>query len=409
MGGASLNAPLALGFVLTIGIVPSRWISRSWVTAAPLSAALALLLCGSGAMLSAIFGTPLLVAVIPVVLAANVVSAWALWRDKSRAPHDSILGAQPMVVTLVLGLVLFCFRPAPPGAWDARSIWWFHASWFEAGGHVVRDAINNPLLVFSHPDYPPADPAVVASLWRLIGSQNLYLAQAVTAVLTAMSLACLVTVCARRWRGDGAVTVVLALVVGASAHLAGGFGGNGYVDLLSASLLAGAFVALSDRTDRRMISVGVVLLAAGCLTKGEGLMFGLAGALIIAALRGRGERFYAALAGLVATLPAIAWIGFVWTVNPNVGGDVKPGDFVKLALLKDPQAQRFVLAHRTAQAAWSVVRSHHIAHWNYVNVCRRQCVRGWQLRCQLVAGDVARAGHDFAQTAIFSRARNVIS
>jgi hypothetical protein len=55
--------------------------------------------------------------------------------------------------------------------WDAFSIWNLHARFLFRGGLHWRDGFN-PLLPWSHPDYPLLLPAAVAHFWSYIGRDN---------------------------------------------------------------------------------------------------------------------------------------------------------------------------------------------------------------------------------------------
>ena len=182
---------VSLVFVFVVGFPPAVALSRSWTLAVPLSAPVSLVVCGCSAFVSVVFGLLFLPTLAACSLFATAWSAWSVWRVAPSGQASSVLqgdGALAGFISAVLGLVILCYRSAPPGAWDANVIWWFHASWFEAG-RVRSFGNENPLFLYSQPDYPPGDPAVIAGIWRLTGSRDLHYAQAATSILTALTVA----------------------------------------------------------------------------------------------------------------------------------------------------------------------------------------------------------------------------
>ncbi len=336
---------VSLVFVFVVGFPPAVALSRSWTLAVPLSAPVSLVVCGCSAFVSAVFGLPFLPTLAACSLFATAWSAWSVWRVAPSGQASSVLqadGALAGFISAVLGLVILCYRSAPPGAWDANVIWWFHASSFEAGGVVARSAMKNPLFLYSQPDYPPGDPAVIAGIWRLTGSRDLHYAQAATSILTALTVATLLVQLSRRWVRHLAVVLVAGLLTVAALHLGNGFASHGYVDLLAASLLTAAFVTLYDDSQfHRSSPVGVLLLAAATLTKGEGLLFGAAGLLAIAILGPPRRRVRFLLRSAVGLVPGLLWAGFARMMNPNVGRSVEVVGFVRLALLRPRERHRF--------------------------------------------------------------------
>jgi hypothetical protein len=360
-----MNAITALLLLLLGALLPAAALSRSRVLALPLVAPVAIVACGCGALLSALLSVPLVAVVFPLFSALNVWAVWDVLRRQalqatarrlfSRAKSERLeRGGEASFAALLLSLVMLCFRAAPPGSWDARSIWWFHASWFYRGGEVVREATKNRLLKFSHPEYPPGDPSVIATIWRVVGREDLYLGQAVTAVLTGLALASLVGVLSNRWPSHGLVVAVMCLMVAACVSLGSGLAANGYVDVLMASLLAAAFVVFLDSARPRSSVIGGLLLCAACLTKGEALVFGLVGCIALLVVIERARRRRAAYAMLVALLPAVSWLGFVRSINPSAEGDVQPRGFIRLLSLSSRETERFRVALPRVAGAMAV-------------------------------------------------------
>ncbi len=115
-----------------------------------------------------------------LVVLANGASVMALVAERRRTWHN---GRRPLrlvcVSVLPTVLALLVLRPSPL-AWDPRSIWWFHASWFADGTDTVRAAIADPATQFSHVDYPVGAPALTAVLWRSTNGEDLTQALAST-------------------------------------------------------------------------------------------------------------------------------------------------------------------------------------------------------------------------------------
>jgi len=197
--------------------------------------------------------------------------------------------------------------PAAPLGWDARSIWWFHASWFRSGGQVAQDSLGNSLLSFSQPDYPAGNSAAIATLWRLTGSvENLELAQALTSVMFGLAVACLGLVLVHRHRSLASIGAATVLVA-AGSNLGQGLAAAGYVDVLCAALLVTALTAHLCLIDARLaLALGSVALAGASVPKNEGLTFGFI-VLIAAIAATRHGRIRVAAWGALALVPALSW------------------------------------------------------------------------------------------------------
>ncbi len=195
----------------------------------------------------------------------------------------------------------------------------------------MRDGLANPAVAFSQPHYPPGVPAAIATLWRATGgSEDLWLAQSFTSVLTGLALASLALMLVHEHR-DGLTIAAATALVGAAVPLGGGLAANGYVDVLSAALLVTALAAYVCIHDPRLaIGAGSISLAAAAVTKNEGFVFGalVLGVVIVATAH---RRRIVAAAGVVALIPAILWnvVFKVWGVNsPDDLGADSPGDFL---------------------------------------------------------------------------------
>lgn len=218
-------------------------------------------------------------------------------------PHGVNYGPALMgaaTVGLTTGAI---FLLRAPVQWDARSIWFFHASWFAHPSTVYVEYASNSAVLFSHPDYPPLAPSFGAFAWLFGDPSNDWVAQTATGVLTLAAIGVLAILVARKMvtvEGQlivGSVTAVLALGVIQGNSL------DGYVDGLAAVLIA----TLAVMAFRSIDPPAIALVAlATALVKNEALLFLAIVVLPLYLLRRRsiGPLLPGILAGL-------AWIGAV--------------------------------------------------------------------------------------------------
>jgi hypothetical protein len=219
------------------------------------------------------------------------------------------------VVLVALAPVLLAQMPL--SEIDARNIWWYHASWFRAGGEAAWTAIHEPANDGTHPAYPPLVPGLIASAWGFGGAYDVGVALAVTQLFTASGVAVLsfaTTQVAHVRRHAGAfLAVVVGLVAWGSAVVVGL---NGLVDLTWAVFaVAGAVLLLAgDADDRRTLATGVLLLAVAAGTKAEGQVVAVL-VLGAAVLRPRGERRLVVALGV-----GLGVVVGLWTLLVAPGG-----------------------------------------------------------------------------------------
>jgi len=160
----------------------------------------------------------------------------------------------------------------PLEAWDARSIWFFHARMiYVAKALGPGTGFQHPsLATFSHPDYPNLIPALAAQIATLRGYWNEYLPKA--ALLLALVPAFLGLFALGRWRLAFAF-LVITLPFGLRGWL-----WNGYMDGHLALYLALALLYLGRALDTEAPEVGFLGLGALALLpnlKNEGLLAAL--------------------------------------------------------------------------------------------------------------------------------------
>jgi hypothetical protein len=157
--------------LVALGYFPARLLTRTSTAAYLASPLMAGLVVTVLSLVCVLAGLSMRLAVIGAVVVA-IGSGVRVVRRRSRR-RTRAESASPSVLLLPAGgLVAFATVLRPPVAWDARSIWWFHAKWFAQGGAAVVDAMRNPAFSFSHPDYPPFAPATNAAAWRVDGTQS---------------------------------------------------------------------------------------------------------------------------------------------------------------------------------------------------------------------------------------------
>lgn len=270
---------------LTVGILVPPFL-LAWRRTDPLAAGAAVLaaavttsLAGTIAVITRTPSTPWLVLAVP----ALYVAAFELRR---RRPHDA---SEPRSRWSVAGPAAAITSAAavvpvlqPPVGWDARSIWYFHASWFGRDvpyGELAREA------PFSHPDYPPWSASFGGFAWLFADARNDWVPQFATALLTVVAvvvLAVMVASVASSRRSAAAWSAATAL---AAVSLVGTNGFDGYVDTVAAVLVT--VVILGAALDDADPLVLVVAAASAALAKNEALLFLVGVALPLHVLSGR--------------------------------------------------------------------------------------------------------------------------
>ena len=136
-----------------------------------------------------IFTTGLLVNHLIILLSRslNLSLVWGglicicgLVRFLMRWKKESMLGRRgdwlaSAGIGVILVLYYFAILYDPLEAWDARSIWFFHAKMiWSAGSPDMTAGWNHPSLQWSHVDYPKLIPALAAQMMHILGYWNEY-------------------------------------------------------------------------------------------------------------------------------------------------------------------------------------------------------------------------------------------
>lgn len=192
-------------------------------------------------------------------------------------------------LVLILGLLGSAILLEPVTAWDARSIWFFHAKMVYFAGGLVKDGgWTAPCCLFSHTDYPTLMPILAAQAAYLAGFWNEQLPKFALLLLLIPVLAVTVSY----WRAGLATAALLLVVWARLAPLLT----DGYMDALLAlyglfsALLIGSWLAQGTKLD---LATGVLFVGVALGLKNEGSLLALTllvCATPVAALARRGAR-----------------------------------------------------------------------------------------------------------------------
>jgi hypothetical protein len=284
-------------------------------------------------------------AVVAVIVNVAVAALWLAgkrFRERADPPAGrSIITLAVLLCALIIPLYALKARMI---GWDANSIWLTHALMVSGGHHALVTGLKNPVYSFSNPDYPPLVPAAGGLAFALFGFGDLHVAPATTVLLNACALGVVGTGIAAVGSSGRQVTRIAAVVAGGAVCLAGfavsgGYGVDGYTDLLWAAAAAAAVIwGLVLPPGTQSLVIAWICVAVASLTKNEGLATGLA-LLVLITLRYRpltlswvrrlrvhpeGGGFPAVTASaatrewarcaafvLVPALPGLAWAGLI--------------------------------------------------------------------------------------------------
>jgi hypothetical protein len=236
--------------------------------------------------------------------------------------RDALEGSKnrySLVAFALFQLVSWITTPAPL-IWDARSIWFHHASWLNGPALYYREAQFLPAGAW--PDYPIAGPANMALSWQLtFTDENLWLASRVMGMLfvAAVFLAGSLIIERANPKLFTVGHIVYLLLFASSAALIGnGWFNTGYQDSFQAVtvLLLFAILISIQKTNQLRLSIAaavVFLLAANI--KQEGFWFAT-GVLALGL-------FVVVVRGLIWPLILLAWaavVRLIWGgISENLG------------------------------------------------------------------------------------------
>ena len=318
-------------FFLAVGLIPAYLLCGGSILTIPLSGATAGLICAIAGMASITTRTALLPWVALSWAVAVGAAHWTSRTSRSRSEGDGSprparradywrSATSLAIIASIVSPTLLATRSAPI-AWDARSIWFFHAQWFQAGGARAASSMANPAFAFAQADYPPLTAASTATLWNVYRGGDRWVALTINLWLTlsAVVLVGMMVTRLARARAQPPAALACGLLGLAMFGTAGGTATDGLVDLLWAAwLTAGAVTLLLLPTTRANQLTGMVCVSAASMTKAEGLAVGL---LVVAAVTVRHRRHIRhATWAVLALAPALAWVALMRALGAHGTG-----------------------------------------------------------------------------------------
>jgi hypothetical protein len=341
-----IGAALAVAASLTLAIGvwgASYWVELTLAGATPLSivvkdvvliaGAIAVLFCPPRACRNS--GDP--DSVLPRPRASNR----SRWRTIA-----SLAGALFLLERLIMVAVAFLAQSGrePEGSWDAWSIWNLRARFLFGAGRDFRRAFD-PVMAWSHPDYPLMLPGLIAQCFALLHRTDVV----VPALFAAASLALTAGICftaVARLRGVGWAMLALWVLLGAPQFTQ-----------IAAEQLADVPVAMFALLAVVMVSVTespATLLAAGAAasmaawTKNEGMLHLVA---VLAAVIVVGRHRAVAAAWFIAGALPILLILLHFKLGYAPANDLVAGTTIGGIARKVVDGSRYA---RIAAAAWSL-------------------------------------------------------
>lgn len=179
------------------------------------------------------------------------------------------------VILLITSLVVFILRICylPDGQWDTFAIWNLHARFFSRGGDNWMDYFN-PVIGWSHPDYPLLISACVARGWQFAESETVLSPALVSAVFTFGTVG-IVTGSIGALRGPRSGWMAGIVLLGASTFVQHGAWMQADVPLGFFIVAALAVIAMIDRDENntRTWAMAGLLCGLAAWTKNEGELF----------------------------------------------------------------------------------------------------------------------------------------
>jgi hypothetical protein len=224
-----------------------------------------------------------------------IAALWLLPRRATSAEEPAArrnrnwIGVAVLVPVAAIAVISFASASAvaPHGEWDAWAQWNLRARFMFRGFPAEWRNAFDPVLAWSHPDYPLLVPASVARLWIAVGRETVLVPIFLTAGFAAMTVFVAAGSIARAhgWRrGCLAAAAILAcpsFVRYAAAQCA---------DIPLALYMLVAFIALGKAANRdagagRWWAVAGLSAALAAWTKNEGaaffVVFTIAGAIVV--------------------------------------------------------------------------------------------------------------------------------
>ncbi len=207
-----------------------------------------------------------------VICACGLVRLLLRWKKETLSGfRRDRLAVVLMAVILVLYYCAILYDPLE--AWDARSIWFFHAKMIWSAGSLNMSAgWDHPSLQWSHVDYPKLIPALAAQLSYVLGYWNEYAPKFSLFLLLIPAIFWIFSFYKRRF---SFLFLALVFPFGLKSHLWNGFM-DGYIAFYAAIavLLLGRYFQKRRPVD---LMSALICLALLCNIKNEGIVIGLVG------------------------------------------------------------------------------------------------------------------------------------
>jgi hypothetical protein len=218
-----------------------------------------------------------------------------------------IVGVPICAIALILGALA-----SPHGEWDAWAIWNLRARFLYRAGEHWREAFD-PLMNWSHPDYPLLLPGAIARSWRYLGHESTIVPVVIENIFTFATAGLLAGSIAKL---RGGATGLLAGVVLLSSDYFLRHGAYQYADtplafFILATIVLTIFHLRDPGKPRAPIALAGLCASCAAWTKNEGIVFlvcwivsqGIA--IVLPAARGRGTWSLLAAAAGLAPITAI--------------------------------------------------------------------------------------------------------
>ncbi len=216
-------------------------------------------------------------------------------------------------------LLLAAISIQPPLKWDARSIWFHHASWLNGPSTFFLEAQYLP--AGSWPDYPFAGPALMALAWQLTFQvENLWLATQVIAVSVVLVAAFSAQALIDRFGSNRnwiLRTAVLLAFLSAATQVADGYFNAGYQDTLLAASVAALFSAVlaNELGKHQRLLMPTLIFIAAANVKQEGFWFAIGALLIATAITTFRKDFWSLLLIPMALGTRALWTAFSQSIG----------------------------------------------------------------------------------------------
>ena len=217
-------------------------------------------------------------------------------------------------ISVVCLLVLSPILLEPLSAWDARSIWFFHAKMIYVANSIGQSAgWQHPSIVFSHADYPNLVPAIAAQVSRVVGFWNEYIPKL---SLFYMFVPAVIWLFSFSRRSFSFAILLMLIPFSFYSSIWDGYM-DGYLALYFsiAMLLLGRYINSSQPVD--MVS-SICCLISLLYIKNEGVLAAITGLCVIILVLWLKKNYYSAkkvfmenwkhyLVGLIALIPFVIW------------------------------------------------------------------------------------------------------